>query len=288
MEIKSKNIKSINIDGNKGTIQFEVFEPLKPKKISSTWIPQILGLSDFSPKGDKLLEFWGFVQGEPFDKIYEVRGEIAERLVVGALEKKGFKPKRYLKDDYNYDLFQYDETKLSTNKLMTLYKYFGGLPDIAYKNEKGEINLLEVKSKDFGKIVDVENDNVYQYEIVQGRVLAMLYGVDKVHMTYVFFSDGVMRNIYFAQTSVVPYNLEKAIEIFNSRYPNGLQYGKDKDYYIIRKEHEVKKYELLDTMKECNKIAETFRQTLTVNIKDLSKELYSKIFKLEGEISDIK
>ena len=286
MELKTKNIKSIHIDGSNGTIQFGLFQPLKPKKISSTWIPQILGLSDFGQKGDKLLEFWDFIETEPFDKIYEVRGELAERLVVDILQKKGFKPKRYSKDEYDYDLFKYDETKLETNKLMKLYKYFSGLPDIAYKNEKGEINLLEVKSKDFGKIVDVENDNVYQYEIIQGRVLAMLYGVDKVHMTYVFFSDGVMRNIYLAQTSVVPYNLEKAIELFNTKYPNGLQYGKDKDYFIIRKEHEVKKHELLDMMKECNRIAEAFRQTLTVNIDDLSKFLYNKLIKVKGELSE--
>ncbi len=281
MKIKSANIKSINIDGNKGIITFQLFQPLKPKKISSTWIPQLLGLSEFSKRGDKLLEFWGFAEKEPFDDVYTLRGEVAELLIVKALEAKGFKPKRYDKNEYDYDLFKYDGTKGDDNKLNKLYKFFSGLPDVVYRDENKVIRLLEVKAKDFGKL----GSNPYGYEIMQGRILAMLYGVDEVVMTAIYFSDSVMRNFYMCSTTDGErFDLEKSLKLFWNKYPNGLQYGKDKDYFIEKKVVEVKKYELIEDMKEAYKYAETFRQTLTIKISDLSQPTYSEIFKLESEI----
>ncbi len=284
MKLKTKNVKQIHINGsNDGTpadITFELFTPLNKKKMSSTWFPQLLGEGGFNPKGDKLLSFWGMTQAEPFDDYYTVRGEVAERELVKVLQKKGYKVKRYSAKEYDYDYFKHDPE--STEKLNSLYKYFSGLPDIVYTNEKGEEFLLEVKSKEHDKMEKIIA-NLPDYEILQGEQLALLYGLDTVGMTWVFFKDDVVRNLYMATTSTSPFDLEKSLEYFYEKMPQ-LKYG---DHYEIhKKDVKFSKQEVLEQMKEAYKYAETFRQTLTVNMADLSKEMVRDIFNLEREINE--
>ena len=93
MALVENKIKKITIiganDGKRGKVKFDLFSPLKPKKVSSTWFPSLYE-SGFNKKGDKLLEFWGLSVGEPFNNFYSVRGQVAEDLIVNMLKGKGY------------------------------------------------------------------------------------------------------------------------------------------------------------------------------------------------------
>lgn len=278
MKISKKNIKRIHIDGGsdmQGKIRFEIFAPLKQRKISSTWFPQLLGVGGFATKGDKLLDFYGLTEKETFQNFYTLRGAIAEDLLESILKAKGYTVKRFTKEDNDYDYFQYDE---GGNKL---YKYFGGLPDLV-SEKNGIVELYEVKSKDMSDLKKIEQEPP-EYEIMQGKDLAFLYGLDKVSMVWFLFSDDVMRKMYLSVESSSPFNLETAVKNFREKLPT-LKYNVD--YKIIRKDYTINKREILEQLKDVYKYAETFRQTLTIDIKDLSKEMYRDIFKLEKEIED--
>lgn len=276
--IKSK-IKRIYINGANdlkvGTVTFEMFEQPKHKKVSSTWVPSLLGMNSFTEKGDKLLEFYGLAKGAEFDNYYSLRGSIAESIIVNALNKKGYEVKVFKN---GFDHFVYDEND-TENKLNSLYKYFGGLPDIVYKKEN-EVILLEVKSKDMGTEEKIQT-NPPQYEILQGKILGLLYGLKKITMAYVFFSDNVARKMYLSLPN--PFKLETALEQFNEKMPN-LKYKED--FNIINVEYNIDRVEILNQMKEAYKYAETFRQTLTVKLDELSAPLRKEIFALEREIED--
>jgi hypothetical protein len=283
--LKSANIKRIHIIATNGKeptkVTFEVFQPLKKKKLTSTWFPELLGLSDFNTKGDKVLQFYNFMEKEDIDDYYKIRGLIAEALVVENLKKKNYKVIIF-KD--SFDAFKYnpyiDEIEEEKqNKLNTLYKYFGGLPDIVYEN-KGETFLLEVKSKEMSKREYVEK-NPPKTEIMQGRMLGLLYGVSKVGMTYVLFSDELQRKIYATMTA--PFDLKKSFDNFFEKYPI-LEYKKD--YEIVLKNYDIKPNELLQEMKEAYKYADGFRQTLTVPFDDLSSDMRRQILNLEREIEE--
>ncbi len=284
MKLTSKNIKRIHINGSNdlssGSIRFELFKPLGTRKVSSTWLPQLLGVGGFQTKGDKLLEFWGLLKGDTFDKYYELRGEIAERLLVDMLRAKQYDVKRFSAKEYDFDLFKFDEN--DERKHTKLYKYFGGLPDIVYNNTKEDI-LLEVKSKDLDALDKIINTPP-EYEIMQGKQLALLYGLDKVTMTYVLFSEKVVRKMYFAMPQDdEPFDLEASIVKFHTAMGK-MEYGKDKDYFIVRRTYSIDKQELLSEMKKAYKYAEGFKQTLTVSMDDISKDVKSQIFALEREI----
>lgn len=278
MTLKTKNIKRIHINGgdgaDKGTISFELFEPLKHKKVSSTWVPQLLGVSEYNTVGDKLLEFYGLLKGDEFNNYYSLRGAIAERIIVNSLKKKGYNVKVFKE---GYDAFPFNEN--SDNKLNALYKYWGGLPDIVYEKE-GQTILLEVKSKELDAKEKIET-NPPHYEIMQGKILALLYGLDSVTMSYVMFSDKVSRNMYLSISE--PFDLQKSVEDFDSKMPT-LKYKED--FEIINKEYVINKPQLLLQMKEAYKYAETFRQTLTVKASDLSKPVYKMLFQLESELEN--
>lgn len=280
VQLKSRNIKRIHIvgsDGNEPTkVVFEVFQPLQKKKLTSTWFPELLGLSNFNMRGDKLLAFYGFTEKEEIEEYYKVRGAIAEALVLNMLNKKGYKFQTF-KD--TFDIFLYNEAKRD-DKLNTLYKYFGGLPDIIYQNENGGEFLLEVKSKEMAKREYVEK-NPPITEIKQGRMLALLRGVNKVGMTYVLFSDAMQRHIYATMTA--PFDLEKSLQAFWGKYPNPKF---KEDYDIVLKNYDVKPQELLEEMKSAYKYADGFRQTLTIEYDDLSSEMRKQILELEREIEE--
>ena len=287
MQLKARNIRRIHIlasDGsNKGRFVFELFEPLKTRNLSSTWIPSFLdGFNPYNKKGDKLLEFFKLLEGPEFNPFYELRGAIAENEIVKILKLKGFEPKTYPKENYDgYDYFKYDEN--SKDELNKLYKFFGGLADIVY-DEKGITRLLEVKSKELDKH-DKVMSNLPKYEILQGKILALLYGLNKTTMSYVFFSEDIVRQMKLSmnESNNGKLDLEKAMKDFYDRVPK-LTYKTD--YLIENKDYTFSRKEIFDLMKQAYKYAEGFRQTLTVNMEDLSEEVQSMIFKLEKELEN--
>lgn len=275
MKLKSKNIKRIHIIGQNGDepskVMFEVFEPLRKKKITSTWFPNLYGASDFNKKGDEALRFYNLLEGDEFNNFYSLRGYVAEKLVQDSIAKKGY-PFKIFKD--TFDIFLY--TSENDNKL---YKYFGGLPDLIYEKDGSE-RLLEVKSKDVEKKENLEKKPPLT-EIMQGKMLALLRGLDRFYMTYVLFSEKVARMMYLSLTE--PYTNETAYKEFNSKMPV-LKYKED--YEIIIKEYIINKNELLEQMKTAYKYADGFRQTLTLNLDDFSEEVRKQIFALETELEE--
>jgi hypothetical protein len=275
VKLKSRNIKRIHIIGQNGNepskVMFEIFEPLKKKKITSTWFPNLYGASDFNKKGDEVLKFYNFLEGDAFNNFYSLRGFIAERIIQDSIKKKGY-PYRIFKD--TFDIFLY--TKEGDNKL---YKYFGGLPDLIYEKDGSE-RLLEVKSKELVKKNYVES-NPPQTEIMQGKMLALLRGLDRVSMTYVLFGEKAERSMYLAMNS--PFDLQVSVKKFDEIMPV-LKYKED--YEIVVKDYTVNKNELLEQMKTAYKYADGFRQTLTLNLDDLSEEVRKQIFELEMELEE--
>lgn len=274
-KLKSKNIRRIHILAEDGTnpsrVRFEVFEPLKTKKVTSTWFPNLYGASTFNKKGDEALKFYNLLEGDEFNNFYTLRGAIAETIIQENLKKKGY-PFKIFKD--TFDIFLY--TKDGDNKL---YKYFGGLPDIIYEKDNQE-ELTEIKSKELSKKQFVEN-NPPQTEIMQGKMLALLRGLNKVKMTYVLFGEKAERNMYLSMTS--PFNLQESIKKFFEIMPT-LKYKED--YEVIIKDYTINKNELLEQMKEAYKFADGFRQTLTLNVADFSDEIRKQIFDLERELEE--
>lgn len=192
-------------------------------------------------------------------------------MVRQGLDKKGYSYKIF-KD--NFDAFLY--TQDGDN---VLYKYFGGLPDIVYTKDGNDV-LLEVKSKDAEKKEWLEK-NPPITEILQGKMLALLWGLDKVSMTYVLFGDKVARNMYLSLPD--PFDLDVAIKNFDEKMPI-LKYKED--YEIIVKEYTINKRELLEQMKEAYKYADGFRQTLSLVYTDLSPAIRKELLDLEKELEE--
>lgn len=270
---KSK-IRRIEIDNENGTVNFILMRELKPKKVTSTWIPKLLGLNTFATKGEELLNFWGLLEKKEFDNYYSLRGAIAEELLQKILESKGYTVSRYEAKENDYDYFKYDNKN-------PLYKYFGGLPDIVAKKED-EVLLCEVKSKElqYKKYVD---ENPPQTEIMQGKILGLLYGLDKTSLVWFLFDDDIARKMKNVSEEVQPFDTQKAVKLYIEKHG----YPRFKiDYDIIRKDYDINKKELLEEMKKAYKYADTFRQTLTVNIQDLDSILFNEILELQKEISN--
>ena len=274
MSFQKSKIRKIEIDANKGVVNFTLMKELKLKKVTSTWIPKLLGLNPFSSKGEELLNFWGILEKKEFDNYYSLRGAVAEELLQKILEGKGYTVSRYEAKENDYDYFKYDNKN-------PLYKYFGGLPDIVAKKDD-EVLLCEVKSKElqYKKYVD---ENPPQTEIMQGKILGLLYGLDKTAMVWFLFDDDIARKMKNVVEEVQPYDTQKAVELYLQKHG----YPKFKiDYDIIRKDYDIDKKELLEEMKKAYKYAETFRQTLKIDIKDLDSLLFNEILELQKEISN--
>jgi len=274
MSFQKSKIIRIEIDHENSTVNFTLMKELKLKKVTSTWIPKLLGLNPFSSKGEELLNFWGILEKKEFDNYYSLRGAVAEELLQKILEGKGYTVSRYEAKENDYDYFKYDNKN-------PLYKYFGGLPDIVAKKDD-EVLLCEVKSKElqYKKYVD---ENPPQTEIMQGKILGLLYGLDKTAMVWFLFDDDIARKMKNIVEEVQPYDTQKAVELYLQKHG----YPRFKiDYDIIRKDYDIDKKELLEEMKKAYKYAETFRQTLKIDIKDLDSLLFNEILELQKEISN--
>lgn len=270
-KIKNITFEASNGSNGRGRVILSLFEPPKPKKISSTVFPKLYSDQKFSKKGDSVLEFFRLLKPDPFNNYYSLRGYIAEQFVKSLLERKKYTVEMFSLGD---DVTRYKETE------NPVYKYFRGLPDIIYFNEKGEKTLLEIKSKSLDKKQFII-DSPPETEIMQGKMLALLENLDKVTMTYVMFDDDLERKIMMAVSNTVPYDTDKAYKEF-LKFKTPLQLNKNIELHA--QVYDVGRKELLDDMKKAYKYAETFRQTLVIKNEDLSKDVFSQLFRFADNI----
>ena len=147
------------------------------KKITGTNIADLAGLNKFKPKGDAMLSLLGYVK-EPFDPFYTARGEIAEKLALQSLTKRGFNCVVYDKFKCNFDNFPDNPN-------------FGGLIDIEIPSEN---TLYEIKSKN---IKDYEKISTYGDALQEEQAMhyAWLRGYPTAHIMWIFFDDNHEKQI---------------------------------------------------------------------------------------------
>ena len=278
MTLQKKKIQDIFIEADNGVndggvIKLKLFDVPNPKTLSSTWYPKLFQDNKFSKRGDSVLEFFNIIKGDPFNNLYSLRGYIAEKIVQDMLKQKYDRIETFSLGD---DLQRYSPLK------NPIYKYFRGLPDIIYYDKDDRKNIIEIKSKSLSK-KDYIIDSPPETEIMQGKMLAILEDLEEVTMTYVMFDDDLERKMMIAVTSCTPYTNECAYEKFMALKPD-MRFRKTFD--IHTKKHLVDRQVVLNQMKHAYKYAEAFRQTLTVKIKDLSKDVFSTLFRFTSELEE--
>jgi hypothetical protein len=268
--LEKRKIKRLMIDGgdakDTGTVTFVLREPLVKKRVSSTWYPKLFSDQRFSKKGDTALDFYRLIKPDPFNNLYSLRGYIAEKMIEEMLINKGYKVETQIKeqDDVNNPIF----------------KYFNGVPDIIYTDKEGNRHVLEIKSKSMSKFQFVK-DNPPETEIMQGKMLAMLFGFDEINMLYFFFNEDIEDKIQRIVDKIERYSNDEAYAEFKKL---NIEMKMKRDFDILSIKHDIDKKKILEEMKKSYKYAEGFRQTLTIPIKDLSTEIFGQIFKLDLEI----
>ena len=167
------------------------------KKITGTTYPDMAGLNKFKPKGDCILSMLGYVK-EPFDEFYTKRGELAEKLALQSLTKRGKKCVVYDKKAVDYDNFKNNP-------------YFGGLIDIEIPSEN---TLYEIKSKnikDYDKIVS-KGDLVQEEQALHYGYLRQY---KEVHIMWIFFDDNSEAEIRAGK----PVSTYKNLKMFEKTLP---------------------------------------------------------------------
>ena len=148
--------------------------PQKKKKITGHTFVDLAGLNTYQKKGDSLLAYLKLYKSD-FDKKYEYRGAMAEKMIGFILKKQG-KEYLYYDEDYkqknNFDCFP-------------TFKYCGGIPDFEIPSEK---TVHEVKSKSMKDYDKIKNEPPI-YEIYQGLYYAYLRKYDYLIMDWVFFDE---------------------------------------------------------------------------------------------------
>lgn len=272
---KRSKIKDIDFEASNGPFDggFKLYldKPLERKKVSSTMFPRLYMDQKFSKKGDAVLEFYNLINKEPFDNLYSLRGFVAEYIIQEMLKAKKYYFQTFSLGD---DIVRYSDDK------SPIYKYFRGLPDILYTDNEGKKYIMEIKSKSLSK-KDFVIDSPPETEIMQGKMLAVLEGLDEVTMTYVMFDDTVETLMKEAVMKCEIYTNECAYTNFMALNPN-LTYKKNYDIYT--KKYRVDKKVVLDQMKTAYKYAEEFRQTLKLQKKDLSKDVWDDSYRLLVEL----
>lgn len=150
------------------------YTPQTKKKITGHSFVDIAGLNPYSKKGDALLSYLKIYK-PPFDKKYQYRGDMAEKMI-------GFILKKQIKE-YIY----YDEAAKKANNydFFPNYKFCGGIPDFEIPSEK---TVHEVKSKSLKDYEKIKSQPPI-YEIYQGLYYAYLRKYDYLIMDWVFFDE---------------------------------------------------------------------------------------------------
>lgn len=273
--LRRNKIKDMDFEGSNGpfdgSVKLYLDKPLERKKVSSTMFPKLYTDQKFSKKGDSVLEFFNLTNKEPFDDFYSLRGFVAEYIIQEVLRAKKYPIETFSLGD---DLVRYSEDK------SPVYKYFRGLPDILYTDGDGKRHIIEIKSKSLSK-KEFVIDSPPETEIMQGKMLAVLEDLDEVSMTYVMFDDTVESMMKEAVKKCEKYSNECAYTNFMAMEPN-LQLKKNYDIHV--KKYRVDRKVVLDQMKYAYKYAETFRQTLKLERKDLSSEVWNDCYRVLVEL----
>lgn len=150
------------------------YTPQTKKKITGHSFVDIAGLNPYSKRGDALLSYLKIYK-PPFDKKYQYRGDMAEKMI-------GFILKKQMKE-YLY----YDEAAKKANNydFFPNYKFCGGIPDFEIPSEK---TVHEVKSKSLKDYEKIKSQPPI-YEIYQGLYYAYLRKYDYLIMDWVFFDE---------------------------------------------------------------------------------------------------
>ena len=150
------------------------YTPQTKKKITGHSFVDIAGLNPYSKRGDALLAYLKIYK-PPFDKKYQYRGDMAEKMI-------GFILKKQMKE-YLY----YDEAAKKANNydFFPNYKFCGGIPDFEIPSEK---TVHEVKSKSLKDYEKIKSQPPI-YEIYQGLYYAYLRKYDYLIMDWVFFDE---------------------------------------------------------------------------------------------------
>lgn len=143
-----------------------------PKKITGHSFVQLCGKDNFVKKGDAMLYLLRILQPNNIDPYYTLRGDIAEQLVHRSYVKKGHKYEVWDKKSINYDNFK------------DVSQIFGGLID----GLADDSIIVEVKSKSM-KDYRYITENGVESEELQGEYYAVLKGLSKVNIEWVFFTQ---------------------------------------------------------------------------------------------------
>lgn len=151
------------------------------KKMSGHSFVTLAGINQCSKRGDAILQLLGYYKPS-FEKKYQYRGDMAEKMVKFILDKQNKEYKTYNEDykkKHNYDCFPE-------------YKYCGGIPDFELYKES---TIIEVKSKSMAKYDDIKKEMPIE-EVEQGCYYAFLRKYDYVKMAYVFFDEETEKSLF--------------------------------------------------------------------------------------------
>lgn len=148
--------------------------PQTKKKITGHSFVDMAGLNPYTKRGDALLAYLKIYKS-PFDKKYQYRGDMAEKMIGFILSKQ--------KKTFLY--YDEDAKKKNNFDFFPNYRFCGGIPDFEIPSEQ---TIHEVKSKSLAKYDEVKNE-MPKWEIYQGLYYAYLRKYRRVIMDYVFFDE---------------------------------------------------------------------------------------------------
>lgn len=151
---------------------FNEFTHLNPKKITGTTFGTLLGVNEYSKKGDGVLQNLGLYKSK-VDPFFTKRGDIAEKIVAYKMKNKGLEIKTWDKEEIKFDNFPKN-------------KQFGGMIDIAITSPYRCV--VECKSKNISKLEDVKKNPNLNYE-AQAKFYSYHSKCPLTKLVYVFFTD---------------------------------------------------------------------------------------------------
>ncbi len=195
--MKLKEHIEVGYDKDSRAYVFDFSQAKKIGKVTSRMFPILIGKNGFNGIGYGILDRCGFLESEPFDPYYTVRGAIGEYFVHEYVKEMYGKRGVEVETVLFSSMISYDGGKtFYGNDLFKKNDRFGGVVDIAIAKPTEARAVIEVKSKskkDFEYIA--VKGNYPEEETLQGMQLACLSKVDKLLMAYIFFSEIQEKNL---------------------------------------------------------------------------------------------
>ena len=275
-----------DIKWNGSTITVEI--PKKPKKITGTHFPTIVGVNPFATD----FEVWCRCTRTyeiPFEgNKYTNAGQVIEPKVFEFLRTSmGFGDRVIVPED----VYGKDHFKKTWGDFYPTTPIFGGMWDALIKDENDKVEyVVEIKTVQVdgrsGSLEDRWKDGeAPHYQALQAALYAYLYGIDKVMMVAVALED--KKGDYEHPEQVVPSYANGNVYIdefrVSERYPNF-------DMYIEKATNWWNTYVLTGTSPEFDekKDAEILKalRTNKVDVQDL-QGLFTTAEKLKAEIEEV-